>query len=471
MRGSGGNGGGSDRAGAWGEFTVGVGGFRLTLSFRVGSGEILALFGPSGAGKTTALRAIAGLARPDAGRIVIAGRTVFAAGDAAGGNNGAGASGYDGNAGNGGNSDGRNRNRNGDGCGYGRPVWVAPHRRRVGYVTQQSHLFPHLTVAQNIAYGLSDRRGATARQRVAELVRRLRLDGLETRRVGQLSGGQRQRAALARALAPAPALLLLDEPFAALDMELRRALGAELRAAIRPTGVAPTGVSPTGVAPTGIPATGVPAILVTHSREEALALGDTAQVIDGGRTVAVGPPLATLEQPGRGRVARLVGVENLLPMRVAARLPQDGTMVCVMAGGGSGNDGNGGNYGGEGGNYGDSEDSGRAGGGGDNGEGRHRLETPLADGCNVGDAVTVGIRASDIILASGPLPQSSARNTWAGVVAGVTLRPPGYEVALDCGGIMLRCHITGASLEAMDIARGRRLWAIFKASSCFLLSE
>ena len=453
MRGSGGNGGDSDwagagdPAGAWGEFTVGVGGFRLTLSFRVGSGEILALFGPSGAGKTTALRAIAGLARPDAGRIVIAGRTVFAAGD--------GASGYDGNAGNGGNSDGRNRN----GCGYGGPVWVAPHRRRVGYVTQQSHLFPHLTVAQNIAYGLSDRRGAAAQRRVAELVRRLRLDGLEMRRVGQLSGGQRQRAALARALAPEPALLLLDEPFAALDMELRRALGAELRAAIRPQGVAPT-----GVAPTGIPATGVPAILVTHSREEALALGDTAQVIDGGRTVAVGPPLATLEQPGRGRVARLVGVENLLPMRVTARLPQDGTMVCVMAGGGSGNDGNGGNYGGDGGNYGDS-------GRGDSGGGGRRLETPLADGCNVGDAVTVGIRASDIILASGPLPQSSARNTWAGVVAGVTLRSPGYEVELDCGGVILRCHITGASLEAMDIAPGRRLWAIFKASSCFLLSE
>ena len=467
MRGSGGSGGGSDRggsgdpAGAWGEFTVGVGGFRLTLSFRVGSGEILALFGPSGAGKTTALRAIAGLARPDAGRIVIAGRTVFAAGD------GDGVSGYDGSAGNGGNSDGRNRNGDGDGCGYGRPVWVAPHRRRVGYVTQQSHLFPHLTVAQNIAYGLSDRRGAAAQRRVAELVRRLRLDGLETRRVGQLSGGQRQRAALARALAPAPALLLLDEPFAALDMELRRALGAELRAAIRPTGVAPT-----GVAPTGIPATGVPAILVTHSREEALALGDTAQVIDGGRTVAVGPPLATLEQPGRGRVARLVGVENLLPMRVTARLPQDGTMVCVMAGGGSGNyGGDGGNYRSDDGNGGNYGDSGGDGGGGDNGRGRRRLETPLADGCNVGDAVTVGIRASDIILASGPLPQSSARNTWAGVVAGVTLRPPGYEVALDCGGVMLRCHITGASLEAMDIARGRRLWAIFKASSCFLLSE
>ena len=99
------------------------------------------------------------------------------------------------------------------------------------------------------------------------------------------------------------------------------------------------------------------------------------------------------------------------------------------------------------------------------------LETPLADGWAVGDAVTVGIRASDIILASGPLPQSSARNTWAGVVAAVDLRPPGYEVLLDCDGITLRCHITGASLEAMGIAPDLPLWAIFKASSCFLLSE
>jgi molybdopterin-binding protein len=85
--------------------------------------------------------------------------------------------------------------------------------------------------------------------------------------------------------------------------------------------------------------------------------------------------------------------------------------------------------------------------------------------------VTVGVRASDIILASGPLPQSSARNTWTGVVSAVDLRPPGYQVALDCGGITLRCHITGTSLEAMQIEPGMTLWAIFKASSCFLLSD
>ena len=373
---------------ASGHFRVTAGSFRLELSFQVAAGDVLVLFGPSGAGKTTALRAVAGLVCPDSGHIEIAGRAVFAR------NNADPAHAH---------SPDHNRAAS---------VWVPPHLRRVGYVTQQNHLFPHLTVAQNVAYGLPQRRSDAARRRVSHLIDRLRLSGLEARRVSQLSGGQQQRTALGRALAPSPDLLLLDEPFSSLDMELRRQLGAELRAAVRELNV--------------------PAILVTHSREEALALGDAVQVIDAGQTVAHGPPLSVLEQPGQGRVARLVGVENLLPMRVAARLPHDGTMVCA--------------------------------------DGQRSLETPLADGCAVGDAVTVGIRASDIILAAGPLPQSSARNTWSGIVAAVELRPPGYEVALDCDGTVLRCHITGASLEAMAIAPGLPLWAIFKASSCFLLT-
>ena len=364
---------------ASGRFEVTIGGFHLDVSIEVMAGEILVLFGPSGAGKTTALRAMAGLVHPDTGSITIDGKVVFS-----------------------------------DGMGNpGRAVWVPPHHRRVGYVTQQNHLFPHLTVSDNISYGLHGRRSPETRQRVAGLIAALRLDGLESRRVWQLSGGQQQRTALARALAPSPDLLLLDEPFASLDMELRRELAAELRATVSRLNT--------------------PVILVTHSREEALTLGDTVQVIDNGQTIAFGAPLSVLEQPGRGRVARLVGVENLLVMQVSARFPQDGTMVCSA--------------------------------------GDHSLETPLADGLDVGDAVTVGIRASDIILAAGPLPQSSARNTWPGVVSDVQLRPPGYQVALKCDGVTLRCHITGTSLDAMNIESGLPLWAIFKASSCFLLSD
>ena len=394
---------------AAGRFRVNLGDFRLELSIGAPAGQVLTLFGPSGAGKTTALRAMAGLVRPDSGYIRIGGRTVYRGGGD-----------DDGDGIGDGNSDGD----------IGPAVWEPPHRRGVGYVTQQNHLFPHLTVGDNIAYGLRRRRGPEARRRVAELIDALHLDGLAERRVSALSGGQQQRTALARALAPWPGLLLLDEPFASLDMELRRELAGELRAMVRRLNI--------------------PAILVTHSREEALSLADVVQIIDGGRTVSVGPPLSALEQPGQGRVAQLVGVENLLGMRVLARLPQDGTMVCgAMGGDGAVGDGD-------------------AGGGPTGG---HTLETPLADGLMVGDAVTVGIRASDIILAAGPLPQSSARNTWTGVVSGVALRPPGYEVALDCDGLTLRCQITGASLEAMGIAPGQELWAIFKASSCFLLSD
>ena len=183
----------------------------------------------------------------------------------------------------------------------------------------------------------------------------------------------------------------------------------------------------------------MPVLLVTHDREEALALGDSVQVIDSGSTIAQGSPLGVLGQPGLGRVATLVGVENLFRLRVESRNPQDGTMVCV----------------------------------GDD----FRLEVPLDQsepGAEAnqkqGSGVSVAIRASDVILATEEPRGSSARNRLLGVVTSVELRPPGYEVTLDCGR-PLRCHITGASLAEMSIQPGLPLWAIFKASSCFLVDE
>ena len=377
------NAGGDDFRGCRGWLHCRIGGFELRLDWAVAPGRALVLFGPSGAGKTTALRAMAGLLRPAAGRVEIDGRAVY---DSAAN------------------------------------VWLPAHRRRVGYLTQQYHLFPHLNVAQNVGYGPAA--DGDDPRRIGELLESFELSGLERRYPWELSGGQQQRVALARALATRPRLLLLDEPFAALDVGLRRTVRQELRQYISRAG---PGYSP------------APVILVTHDREEALSLGDEAQVIDGGQAIARGAPVDVLGQPGQAAVARLVGVENLFRMRVDSRHPRDGTMRL-------------------------------SGGGADAG---FRLEAPL-DGGESGSAreewVTVGIRASDIILALEEPAGSSARNRIAGTVAGVAPRPPGYMVDLDCG-VMLRCQVTGASLEEMGIRAGQPLWAVFKASSCFLVRE
>ncbi len=365
-------------ASGWVECRVGV--FHLETDWVVEPGQVLVLFGPSGAGKSTTLRAIAGLLRPVRGHVEVGGQVV-----------------YDGDDG----------------------TWVPTHKRRLGYLTQQYHLFPHLKVAANIAFGLPDHNSTVGRERVSELSSLFELEGLEERYPWELSGGQQQRVALARALASRPAILLLDEPFGSLDAELRRTLHRELRSMLVQ--------SP------------VPVMLVTHDREEALALGDSVQVVNEGRTLVTGNPLEVLGQPGQGRVARLVGVENLYDLRVVERNSRDGTMTCVGPG--------------------------------------LQLEVPL-DSHTSGrsslegdqDRVTVAIRASDIILAKEELAESSARNQLPGEVVSVESRPPGHAVTLNCGQ-HLRCHITGAALEEMGIQTGQRLWAVFKASSCFLVDQ
>jgi len=361
-----------------------VGSFDLEADWSIQPGEVLVLFGPSGAGKTTTLRAIAGLLQPESGHIEIGDRVVY---DSVSG------------------------------------LSIPTHRRRVGYLTQRYNLFPHLNVAKNVGYGLRDWSPAAAAKRVRELIEVLRLDGLEQRQPWELSGGQQQRVALGRALAPNPEVLLLDEPFASLDMELRRIFRRELRSTLTNTHV--------------------PVLLVTHDREEALALADSIQVIDEGRQLTLGNPLDVLRQPGQEPVANLVGVENLFTIAIESRNPKNGTMVCV--GGGL------------------------------------RIEVPLdatlpsmgaASGpqpsSETNDFVTVGIRASDIILSTHDIQNSTARNRLHGKVTKVELIPPGYQITLNCGQD-LRCQITGAALEELNIRPGMDLWAVFKASSCFLI--
>jgi molybdate transport system ATP-binding protein len=221
-------------------------------------GELLALVGPSGSGKTTILRTIAGLYRPNAGRVVVDG-TVW--------------------------------------LDRARGIDVPTHRRRVGLVFQSYALFPHLSALDNVAAALGHRPRAERAQRARELLRLVHLDGLEQRRPGELSGGQQQRVAVARALAREPAVLLLDEPFSAVDRATRQRLYleiAELRRVLS-----------------------MPVVLVTHDLDEAMMLADRLTVLHRGETLQTGTPHEVTTKPVSPQVARLVDVGNLFEGRIA----------------------------------------------------------------------------------------------------------------------------------------------------------
>ncbi len=238
----------------------------------VAAGGITALLGASGSGKTTLLRLIAGFDRADAGTVVIGGELA---------------------------------------AGPGRHA--PPERRRVGYVPQEGALFPHLTVAGNVGYGL-DRRGRRS-GRVTEVLRLTGLHDLAGRYPNQLSGGQQQRTALARALAPRPSLVLLDEPFNALDRELRATVCHDVTAALRLAGAT--------------------AVLVTHDPEEAFVSADQVAVMQAGRIVQCGTPTEVYRTPADLEVARLTG--PVLALDAALETAGARTPLGVLdTGGGSG---------------------------------------------------------------------------------------------------------------------------------------
>lgn len=234
------------------------GGFRAVdrLSLDIRAGEFFALLGPSGCGKTTLLRMLAGFETPDEGRILLDGRDI---------------------------------------------ARVLPHQRPVNMMFQNYALFPHLTVRDNIAFGL--KRAGMARPdidaRVAELVALLKLEGLERRKPDQLSGGQKQRVALARSLARRPQVLLLDEPLAALDKKLRESTQLELMEVQRRLGMT--------------------FIIVTHDQEEAMTVADRIGVMDSGRLEQVATPRELYEAPASRWIAEFVGDVNLFEGQVESR--------------------------------------------------------------------------------------------------------------------------------------------------------
>ncbi|TXS92699.1 ABC transporter ATP-binding protein [Parahaliea maris] len=235
---------------AYGSFTA-VSGVSLTLE----SGEIGCLLGPSGCGKTTLLRAIAGFESISAGRISLRGDTISQPG-----------------------------------------AMLPPERRRVGMVFQDFALFPHLSVARNIAFGLAAMPAAERQQRVAQMLELVSLETYANAYPHELSGGQQQRVALARALAPAPEVLLLDEPFSSLDSELREQLAGEVRELLKRNGVT--------------------AILVTHDQHEAFAMADRIALLRQGRVAQLDTPYNLYHNPGSEFVAEFIGQGSILTVSV-----------------------------------------------------------------------------------------------------------------------------------------------------------
>ena len=347
------------------DVTVTAGGFTLgPLDLVIPAGGYAVVLGPTGSGKTTLLEAVAGHRPIAAGRIAIAGTDVTAA---------------------------------------------PPERRALGLVPQHYHLFPHLTVGANIGYGLAQRRAAERAERVREVAALLEVEPLLSRGVGDLSGGERQRVTLARALAPRPHALLLDEPFAALDPATRDRLRDRLRTIHQHERLT--------------------TIHVTHDFEDALRLGDQALVLLNGRSAQVGTPDAVFRAPASPEVAGFVGAGTVLPGRVVrtggsaadplfpARFESAGLTLDVLA-------------------------------------------------SREGPAHAV-IRPEQVVIARGIVP-GSARNQLPAVVRRLEQLGPVVRVHLDAGEPLVAL-VTATAAETLGLAIGQPVTAAIKATAVQVL--
>jgi molybdate transport system ATP-binding protein len=346
--------------------------FALDVSFAVEPGVTI-LFGASGSGKTTILRCVAGLARPAAGRITIDGRALFD--DAAG-------------------------------------IDVPPQLRRIGYVFQQLALFPHMSAAANIGYGLAHLTRAQRRGRVARAAASFRIEGLLARRPGQISGGERQRVALARALVTDPQALLLDEPLSALDYAIQQHIMEDLRR--------------------WNDARRIPILYVTHSHREAYSLGDRLIAIEGGRVTASGSPHDVLDHPSHATLAQLAGFENVFDAVVSSQDERSGTMHCRLGGTPT------------------------------------EIEVPLATP-PAGARVRIAIRAGDILLASQQPAGLSARNVLHGTVVDYEMRGATVVATIQAG-VRFVVHLTPGGADATRLRTGAAVWLIIKTYSCRIAS-
>jgi molybdate transport system ATP-binding protein len=342
--------------------------FALDVAFAADPG-ITNLFGASGSGKTTVLRCLAGLVRPDLGRIAVGERALF------------------------------------DSATH---IDVPVQRRQIGYVFQQLALFPHLSIEQNVAYGLHGRTLAEQRERVRRIADSFRIAHLLTRAPGQVSGGERQRAALARALVTEPSLLLLDEPLSALDHAIQLRIMDDLRAWNETHRI--------------------PVLYVTHSHREVFGLGERVIVLDHGRVIASGSPHEVLDHPSHDVLASLAGFENVFDASVVERRERLGTMHCRLR------------------------------------DSTMELEVPLAN-TQVGETIRIAIRAGDILVANHEPSGLSDRNMIPGTLVALSRQGPTIVASVDAG-VNVTVHLTPGGIESLGIRPGDRVWLIIKTYSC-----
>jgi molybdate transport system ATP-binding protein len=347
-------------------------GFTLDVALSAPPG-ITMLFGASGSGKTTLLRCVAGLARPDEGRIAIGDRVLF-------------------------------DSRTG--------VNVAVKDRHIGYVFQQAALFPHMSLRENIEYGVHHMSTAERTGRVSTIAESFRIATILDRRPAQVSGGERQRAALARALVTEPSMLLLDEPLSALDHAIQTRIMDDLRRANE--------------------ARRIPIVYVTHSHREVYALGERAVVIDHGRVIADGTPHEVLDRPGQSVLANLAGFENVFDATIVERREQAGTMECRIDGSTT------------------------------------ELEVPLST-ARVGESIRVAIRAGDILIGSQEPRGLSARNIRIGRLVELNAHGPTMVAVVDAGARFI-VHLTPTGVDSLQLKPGDQVWLIVKTYSCRILS-
>lgn len=346
-------------------------GFSLDAEFEAAPGTTI-LFGASGSGKTTILHCIAGLQTPDQGSIRIGNTALF------------------------------------DSATH---VNQPPNRRHIGYLLQTLALFPHMSVEQNVRYGLAGIHAAERDRRVRQIMDSFGIAGLAARRSSEISGGERQRVALARALVTRPRALLLDEPLTALDAATKARIVDDLRAWNQEFRI--------------------PILYVTHDRDEVFALGDRMIVLANGRVVAQGLPHAVLHRPELESVAQLAGFENVFDCYIVERHPEQGTMTCRISG--SAVD----------------------------------LEVPLTR-ITAGRGLRVGMRAGDIMLATAPPQGLSARNVIAGEIRSLEQRDLTVIARVDCGAIF-EVHLTPGAVRSLSLATGSHVWLVVKTYSCRVL--